>query len=308
MNDVPQNLSAEASAELWELASRSCNDALRPEDLTRLESLLAEDPQARRFYGIYMLMHAELAWRFRGGGQTATAGQGVAGSPAIEERSGIGDRVSGFGVGDQELDADGFAPAAEVAGPLPSAVPFPPSPLITGHYPPTTNFVGGPVFSYMVATLIVGVMLLSAWAYKVTHIRQEVVFGPSRAGTLQESPELVFVGRVTGMTDCRWSDPSTETYIGSSVPLGRKYALSAGLMEITYNSGARVILDGPCTYKVESVAGGYLALGKLTARVESAKPQAANLQITKTPNLQIPSPSPLSLSPLHRPHSHGARH
>ena len=182
-------------------------------NLARLESLLADDPQARQFYGLYMLMHADLAWRFRGAGQTATAAQGGAGSPAIEERSGLG-------VQDRELDA---------AGPIPSAVLFSPS-------PPTTNFVGGPVFSYMVATLILGVMLLSAWAYKVSHFRKEVVQVPSRAGTLQESPELVFVGRVTGMKDCQWTDPTTQTYIGSSVPLGRKYALSAGLMEIAYNS------------------------------------------------------------------------
>ncbi|MBU4400960.1 MAG: hypothetical protein KKE86_16725, partial [Planctomycetes bacterium] len=90
METTPKNTDAEAGADLWELASRSCNDALRPEDLARLESLLAEDRQARHFYGFYMLMHAELAWRFRAGGRTAIEGrgagdegQGMAGSPAI---------------------------------------------------------------------------------------------------------------------------------------------------------------------------------------------------------------------------------
>jgi hypothetical protein len=39
-------------------------------------------------------------------------------------------------------------------------------------------------------------------------------------------------------------------------------------MEITYDTGAKVILQGPVTYEVESKAGGYLSLGKLTARVE----------------------------------------
>ncbi len=56
-----------------------------------------------------------------------------------------------------------------------------------------------------------------------------------------------------------------QAYVGSAVPLGRKYALSSGLMEISYQSGAKVILEGPCTYEVESEVGGYLALGKLTA-------------------------------------------
>ena len=55
-------------------------------------------------------------------------------------------------------------------------------------------------------------------------------------------------------------------------------------MEITYDTGAKVILQGPVTYEVESASGGYLSVGKLTARVESAKQQAA---ISKSPNLQI---------------------
>ena len=38
-------------------------------------------------------------------------------------------------------------------------------------------------------------------------------------------------------------------------------------MEITYDTGAKVILQGPVTYEVESAAGGFLSLGKLTARV-----------------------------------------
>jgi len=38
-------------------------------------------------------------------------------------------------------------------------------------------------------------------------------------------------------------------------PPGRKYELDAGLMEISYASGAKVILQGPCRYEVDSAAG-----------------------------------------------------
>ena len=38
-------------------------------------------------------------------------------------------------------------------------------------------------------------------------------------------------------------------------------------MEITYHTGAKVILQGPVTYEVES-NGGYLSLGKLTGKLE----------------------------------------
>ena len=58
-------------------------------------------------------------------------------------------------------------------------------------------------------------------------------------------------------------------------------------MEITYDTGAKVILQGPVTYEVESAVGGFLSVGKLTAKVENAKQQAADFQISKSPNLQI---------------------
>ena len=84
-------------------------------------------------------------------------------------------------------------------------------------------------------------------------------------------PPPLFVGRITGMVDCDFSDPSTLTFSGAYVPLGRKYALSSGLMEITYDTGAKVILQGPCTYEVTSSAAGHLSIGKLTARVEKSR-------------------------------------
>ena len=59
-----------------------------------------------------------------------------------------------------------------------------------------------------------------------------------------------------------------RTFDREPVPLGRKYALASGFLEITYDTGAKVILQGPCTYEVESASGGFLSLGKLTARVE----------------------------------------
>ncbi len=70
--------------------------------------------------------------------------------------------------------------------------------------------------------------------------------------------------------------------------MGRKYELAAGLIEISYRSGAKVILQGPCAYEVDSARGGYLSLGKLTARVEKLSAISDQLsEISKSPNLQI---------------------
>ena len=62
-------------------------------------------------------------------------------------------------------------------------------------------------------------------------------------------------------------------------------------MEITYDTGAKVILQGPVTYHVESRSGGYLSVGKLTARVEKK---------AEVPGPQSPIPDP-SLSTSHYP-------
>ena len=75
--------------------------------------------------------------------------------------------------------------------------------------------------------------------------------------------------RSRAVVDCRWADPTSGAFEHDSVPLGRGIPCPPGFMEITYDSGAKVILQGPVTYEVESARGGFLSLGKLTARVES---------------------------------------
>ena len=121
--------------------------------------------------------------------------------------------------------------------------------------------------SLLVATVVMSSALLLAWRFNVTHYRHVADTGsPADIGGPIANAE--YVGRITGMKDCRWNDPDTAPLARTAVLLGREYALESGLLEITYKSGARVILEGPCKYKVDSTAGGYLAVGKLTARVE----------------------------------------
>jgi hypothetical protein len=83
------------------------------------------------------------------------------------------------------------------------------------------------------------------------------------------------------MVDCEWKESGfraqgSATSNGKSeiikqnspLRLGDGLALRSGLLEITYDTGARVILQGPVTYEVESPSGGFLSVGKLTARLE----------------------------------------
>ena len=126
----------------------------------------------------------------------------------------------------------------------------------------------GPL-SYLIATVLFGLGLLIGSRIAVEHpvqvVQRSVPQAVEKSAATTESPS---VGEITGMADCVWVDRATETFEHDGVPLGRRYGLASGFLEITYDTGAKVILQGPARYEVESVHGGFLSLGKLTARVE----------------------------------------
>jgi hypothetical protein len=69
-----------------------------------------------------------------------------------------------------------------------------------------------------------------------------------------------------------------------AVVLGREFNLESGLMQIAYNTGATVILQGPVTFRVDSRNGGFLPLGRLTGKVEAV---AAKGFAVRTPTAMI---------------------
>ncbi len=260
-----------------------------------LNRLLRDDASLRRLYREYMILDALLRWEIapplmRVGDQRRGArgeGREMAGSPAIDLPAGAAvEHPVGATV---ELPSGQWS---QIPNPEP---PIPPIVLdlsSTTHYPlPTSHFsVGSWAFSYTVATVIMGVMLLGFWAIKVTH-HQHIAEAPSQSVPSDAMPEMVFVGRITGMVDVKWSDdPRYSPPMGfAHVPLGRKYILDSGLMEITYDTGAKVILQGPCSYEVESTASGYLSLGKLTARVEAVKGKGSRSKVQGSRSKAEPS-------------------
>jgi hypothetical protein len=129
--------------------------------------------------------------------------------------------------------------------------------------------LGGFLFSYVAAAILIAVGLLIGWVYHVPIYRQTAGNAGQPVGpSLPPKPKAILVGRVTDMAGCRWANRESATALYADVPLGRKYALTSGLLEITYGSGAKVIIEGPCVYEVESKASGTLLVGRLTARVE----------------------------------------
>ena len=146
------------------------------------------------------------------------------------------------------------------------------SPLVSG------------VFSYFVAALIMVCGLLAGWALKVSSHPEIVERSGQRTPAIVEVEQSPLVGRITSMVDCRWADPNRKVSDRDYVPLGQSYGLASGFMEITYDTGAKVILEGPAVYQVDSANGGFLSLGKLTALI-GKKAEASGAKGERTANL-----------------------
>ena len=252
-----RNQLASADEHLWSLTQSMCDGTITEEERDRLEALLRASDRARLFYAAYVDLHGRMLWRFRGGKGDA---------PAAGAR--------------QEA-------VAPPAGPLMSN-------LLVGL--PTSSLHGtfgilssGWPVAYLVATAIFGIGLLIGTFTYVS--RPLPVAGHSPAASSPHAvaaPQADSVGQITAMVDCKWVSglPSpasgghhevvgaggeSSLQLRSPVRLHNRFALASGLLEITYDTGARIILQGPVKYEIESRSGGFLSTGKLTATVEAVK-------------------------------------
>jgi hypothetical protein len=225
--------------ELRGLLARCDDVPLTPAETERLNELLASDGQAQQMFADFAMLNTclDMVW---------TSGERhEAGEAAFPE----------------------FA-SPQNAMPVVPAFPVLHAPVSALHSP-----FGNFVLSYGVAATVVAVGLLIGWACRVSipsadHQQAANDVPRPRATPVIPLPRPVFVARITGMVACRWADPRTAPVGFDRVALGRKYSLVSGLVEIVYDTGGRIILQGPCDYEVESKTGGFLALGRVTAKVE----------------------------------------
>lgn len=156
--------------------------------------------------------------------------------------------------------------------------------LLSTAYHGTVGFFTQEIpFALLVATVLTCLGLWGASLVYVSRPEQIVQSGsPSSPSETQTSvdPTLEVVGRITAMVGCRWSKDGRVPSGYDNILVGRQFKLDAGLMEITYTTGAKVVLQGPVTYEVAAKNGGYLSVGKLTGKVEV---EAAKGFVVRTP-------------------------
>lgn len=220
-----------------------------------LARVLATDPLARKWFIDYMQLHASLTW-----------------------------------------NADDLADTSDEVE-FPDQFSTAPAFLSTTFHGTVNYFSSGWPLAYLITTVIFTVGLLVGFFTPAStpSAPTQIAAQPG-----QQEPPIVnpkkeaIVGRIVDMVDCKWSRGQgaagrnlKNEAVGqkSLVALGDKFILASGLVEIAYDTGAKVLLQGPVTYQVDSPRGGFLSVGKMTARVDKkAGKQIAN------PQFRIPNP------------------
>ena len=226
MEHPPKDKPAAVSPDLWRLASCACNSTLSAEDQTRLEAILAADGRAREFYAFYMLIHADLLWRTRGG-------------PAAEDE--IEDTLA--------LLAITATPGA--AAPAPADLGPSLGQALAASVHPAWNVL----LSYSVSLLIFGIAVLGAFVWSRSDDAR-IARGVSQPGAAS-----FYVARITKAQGCYPATPGPWEADGLRLRLGYECYVASGELEITYDTGAKVTLQGPAWYEVNSARSGALHHG-----------------------------------------------
>ncbi len=103
-----------------------------------------------------------------------------------------------------------------------------------------------------------------------------------RMGDERVSPKPTFLARLTADEDAQWAESSLKMRDDGWLGAGR-LNLKSGLAEVTFGSGARVMLEGPVVFDVEQTNRGFLKRGQLTAEV----PGPASGFVINTPTLNV---------------------
>ncbi len=253
--------------ELIDLAFAVCDGTAVDAQVDRIEELIAGDPKSRLLYLQCLELHFEMQHRMGNEG-SEVSGQEVA-----------GDQWPVASVTNHKSKIINQKSPALAPNPCPTIILDTSSPLPSPLAPLPYHVAHPFLFSNMISLLIVGIGLLGAWVYQVD-IPHPIAATQHNTKTTDPSPATPSescIGQITSMVDCNWEKDCKFKLFSSKtdnrnpkfpISLGDKFVLSSGLLEITYDTGAKVILEGPVTYEVESAAGGYLSVGKLTARLE----------------------------------------
>jgi hypothetical protein len=91
---------------------------------------------------------------------------------------------------------------------------------------------------------------------------------PHPSSSISPSSSSATVARLIHSAEARWVIGSHSPHLGDDLEPGRKLEMLSGLAEVMFQSGVRVIVEGPATMEIGSRTSTLLQRGKLAVRVE----------------------------------------
>lgn len=246
----------EPDAELLTTICTICDGQPTQADFDRLERML-QDPAAMTVYLTVTELDASFRWKLRGHTpwQVPTDARsrmpGLASATLPNAASPIAQNVS------RRIAAP---PQAATASPVSS--------------PPARRHRRADFRPLLRRTVIVGIVVLAAVTVGggIALFRAEQS-PPKKVAPLPRLPGSIAC--VTSIHDVAWGEldrasnsavPARLDVFSSLFP-GQRLALDRGLVEIAFDSGARVILEGPIAFEITSISAVRLDRGRLTATV-----------------------------------------
>lgn len=194
------------------------------------------------------------------------------GELTAEDRRRLDARLSGDAdarrayLGYMGLEAELFARHAAGAPQTGSAAGLGPAPaacssaaaalaMTTPGRPPAPRALGW----LALAAALVGVAAASSLA-TLHLLRPGVGDAP---GVAALDPLAPVVARVTATSNTRWRGPQGGVHYGARLVEGQRLDLAAGLVEVTFDTGARILLEGPATLDLRGASEAMLLSGRL---------------------------------------------
>ena len=248
------------NAELERLAGLSCEDQLTAADIASLETILRASSDARRFYLEYIDQHSNLLSEF-----------------------GEEEAVSSLPVGRAVRDEH------DETHPARGACPTPRKSLLQW----ASRNPKGPAVAIAATVLIAALVVMGVTPMKHWMAGDGKKADEKHAATPGKQD---FVARLSDWQNDVWLEDTRPPLDDPRLRIGKRLVIESGLIEVTYLTGAKVVIEGPAEFVVggntvgnavpgvperhkgrslqENAANsGFLRLGSLVARVEDKTAQ-----------------------------------
>ncbi len=262
-----------------DLLSRMCSGHLDDDQWQQLDAELQTSEACRALYADYMQLHVDLRTELAAVEPRIQSGPAVQGPPSADPAGELHTLPSGL---DAEL-ANGrsrsrwgfpFGWQAVAAMLLFSAVATASSLLTLAI---VNSQASRPVASAPSGSSAEGQAASSELRGGVGSEREEAPDQPRFSAR-------EVVAQITSTQNCRWGGkPDAGIGFGTRLYRGQRIALERGVAEITFEKGAKIVLEAPAEFEVSSPSDGVLRLGRLAAAVP---PQASGFTI-RTAGLRV---------------------